>query len=273
MTSSGPQQTPNGPEQPPSSGSGPVPPAQRSRGGFDPGRLRLADHAVAAGTLLYLIFMIIPWYSIDGFDLGQGYSFPGASVNGFDSGIVVFAFVLLVSASAWALLPAFADVPVPFPRSLMTAGLAALAVLCTLIEWLSDLDIGFTLMGLLALLSSVAVLAFAVLRLLPELGGRGSLPGGLAGLAQWANRPALHRDGGVAAGHQDVGPPQGPPPGYGQPGPPPGHGQPGHGQAPPYGQEPPYGGPPRGHLPYGQPPYGQPTPPGADAPGERPSGG
>ncbi|HEV7870966.1 MAG TPA: hypothetical protein VGO95_06885 [Modestobacter sp.] len=242
---------------------------QRSRGGFDPGRLRLADCAVAAGTLLYLIFMIIPWYSIDGFDLGEGYSFPGASVNGFDSGIVVLAFVLLLSASAWALLPAFADVRVPFPRSFITAGLVAFAFLFTLIEWLSDLDIGFTLMGLLTLLTSVAVLAFAVLRLLPELGGRAPLPRGLAGAAQWANQPAPHR-GGVAAGQQDVGPPPGPTEAYGQR--PYGQQSP-YGQPPPYGQQTPYGGPPRGHAPYGQPPAGPPPAPGAGAPGERPSSG
>jgi hypothetical protein len=175
VTSNGPEQTPGGPGQPP------VPPA-RSR--VDLSRLRPADYAVAAGTLLYLVCMALPWYSIDGFDLGSGFEVPGVSVNGFDSSTLTFAFVLLLLASVWALLPAVADVPVPFPRSFVPAGLAALAFLLTLIEWLSTFDAGFTFFGLLTFLASAAVLAFAVLRLLPDLRGAGSVPGSLAGPAQ-----------------------------------------------------------------------------------------
>jgi hypothetical protein len=159
MTSSGPEQPPHAPGA--------------AGKGVDLGRLRRADHAVAAGTLLYLVFLLLPWFSVEGFDLGSGYRLPGVSVNGFDAGTLTVAFVLLVLASAWALLPAFADVRVPFPRAFLTAGLAALAFVLTLIEWLSTFDIGFTLMGLLTFLSSVAVLAFAVLRLLSELGDGG----------------------------------------------------------------------------------------------------
>ncbi|WP_138756784.1 hypothetical protein [Modestobacter altitudinis] len=156
MTSSGPEQATGGP------------PGRRTRGPVL-GRLALADRAVIAGTLLYLLCALVPWYRVAAFDLGRGYSFPGASVNGFDSGLVVLAFVLLLLATAWAVLPAVADVPVRFPRSLVTVGLATAAFLLTLIEWLSDLDIGFSLMGLLALLAAVTVLTGAVLRLLPEL--------------------------------------------------------------------------------------------------------
>jgi hypothetical protein len=185
MTSSGPEQPPDGPS---AAGTG-----------IDLGRLRPADHAVAAGTLLYLIFMLIPWFSIDGFDLGSGYRIPAISVNGFDSGVLTVAFLLLLVASAWTLLPAFADVPVPFPRAVITLVLAALAAVLTLVEWLTTLDIGFTLMGLLTLLSSIGVLAVTALRLLPELRDGRSLPGG-------------------PAGHEDAGPPPGseqPP--YGRP--------------------------------------------------------
>jgi hypothetical protein len=156
MTSSGPEPVAGGP------------PGQRSRGPVL-GRLALADQAVVVGTLLYLLFALLPWYRVAAFDLGQGYSFPGASVNGFSSGLVVAAFVLLLLAAGWAVLPAVADVPVRFPRSLVTVGLATAAFLLTLVEWLSDLDAGFSLMGLLALLAAVAVLTGAVLRLLPEL--------------------------------------------------------------------------------------------------------
>jgi hypothetical protein len=142
------------------------------------GRVALADRVVVAGTLLYLLFALLPWYRVAAFDLGQGYSFPGASVNGFDSGLVVVAFVLLLLATVWAVLPAVADVPVRFPRSLVTVGLATAALLLTLVEWLSDLDTGFSLVGLLAVLAAVAVLAGAVLRLLPEL--RRTVPPGAA---------------------------------------------------------------------------------------------
>ena len=300
MTSSGPEQTPSGPGQPPLTppgqpgpqpGHAGPPPGQASWGqsgtpaaggapaaartGFDPGKLRLADYAVAAGTLLYLIFMIIPWYSVDGFDLGGGYSVPGVSVNGFDSGTLTFAFVLLLAATVWALLPAFADVKVPFPRSFVTVGLAALAFLLTLIEWLSTFDAGFTLMGLLTFLSSVAVLAFAVLRLLPDL-KKGSVPGGLSNAADWANRPAPQfgqqgQGGPAQPGQPHLGQPSQGQPHYGQqPGQPP-YGQPQPGQ-PPYGQpqpgQPQYGQQP-GQAPYGQPQYGQPQP---GQPGQPPAG-
>ena len=133
------------------------------------GRVALAYRVVVGGTLLYLLFALLPWYRVDAFDLGQGYRFPDASANGLDSGLVVVALVLLLAATAWAVLPAVADVPVRFPRSLATVGLATAALLLTLVEWLSDLDIGFSLVGLLALLAAVAALTGAVLRLLPEL--------------------------------------------------------------------------------------------------------
>ena len=175
MTSSGPESAP-------------------SRARVDLGRLRRADCAVGVGTLLYLVFLALPWFTVDAFDLGSGYRSAGVSVNGFDSGVLTVAFGLLLLTSVWALLPAVADVPVPFPRSVGTVGLAAPAFVLTLIEWLTTLDLGFTLFGLLALLTSTGVLAFAVLRLLPELVDSSSLPGRLNRAVGWAGRRAARPD-------------------------------------------------------------------------------
>jgi hypothetical protein len=168
--------------------SGPEPAPSGTR--VDLGRLCRADCLVAAGTGLYLIFLALPWFSVDAFDLGSGFRSPGVSANGFDSGLLVVAAVLLVLAAGWTLLPAFADVPAPSPRALPTTVLAALGFVLTLVEWLSDLDLGFPLMGLLAVLSAVAVLASAALRLLAELRDPGSLPGRVGRVARWAARPA-----------------------------------------------------------------------------------
>jgi|tagenome__1003787_1003787.scaffolds.fasta_scaffold20523983_2 hypothetical protein len=169
--------------------SGPEPARSGSR--VDLGRLHRADCLVAAGTVLYLLFLALPWFSVDAFDLGSGFRSPGVSANGFDSGLLVLAAVLLVLATVWALLPAFAEVPAPSPRALPTAALAALAVVLTLVEWLSDLDLGFALMGLLALLSAIAVLVSATVRLLAEVLGPGSLPGRLGRVVRSADRSAF----------------------------------------------------------------------------------
>ena len=255
MTSSGPEHTPNGPGQPPHEqpghpGQEPAP-AGRVRSGFDRGKLRMADYAVAAGTLLFLIVCALPWYSSVEV-AGVEFDLPEA-VNGLDFGSITFAFLLLLLASAWALLPAVTDVAVPFPRAFVTVVLAVLAFLLTFIEWLSDLDAGFSLTGFLALLAAAAVLAFAVLRLLPDLRGS-TVPGGLSGAANWANQPAPQPGQQGPSGQQSGG--------YGRPAPQ---------QPAPWGQPPAHGQPPA----YGQPAYGQQAPqqaPWAAGPGERPSG-
>ena len=54
------------------------------------------------------------------------------------------AFVLFLLATAWTLLPAFADLRLGFPRSWITVGLAALAWLLTLFAWLESFDGGFS---------------------------------------------------------------------------------------------------------------------------------
>ena len=163
---------------------------RRHRRRLDLTRLRRADWAVAAGTLLYLVCMTLPWFRVDGFDLGSGFAVPGVSVNGFDSGVLVVALVLLLLASGWALLPAVAEVPAPSPRSSVTAGLAAVAFLLTLVEWLSTVDAGFTLFGLLAVLGRGGRpgVRGAAAAARPAPPGR---PPRLAGAAGWANGPAL----------------------------------------------------------------------------------
>jgi hypothetical protein len=225
------------------------------------GRLNLADLAVVAGALLYLVFALIPWFSVGGIDFGGGFSSPGFSINGFDFGMVTLAFILLLAAAVWAVLPALTDVPVPVPRAALTAGLAALAFLLTLIEWLRTSDLGFSVMALLTVLAAAATLGFALLRLLPEM-RRSNLPRGLANAAQWANQQAPQfGQGGAHPGRHAAPPGHGSPPGYASPpgyGPPPGHGSPPSGGEQPGGFAPP-------------PQYGQ--PPGPGSPPPPPSGG
>jgi hypothetical protein len=203
MTTSQPPQPPVG-GQPPA-GSQP-PGAARAGTSFDPSRLRLADYAIAGLTLLFLVLSFFTWY-----DLGLGDFFGAAlddTVSGWTDGQVKFAFFLFLLAAVWAALPAFADVPVAFPRSFVTVGLAAVGFVLTLLVWIDTLDFEFSVFALLGLLTAAAILAFAVLTLLPELRTRSALPGAVAGAAQWANRPA---SGGLQGGAV---PPQGsvPPP-------------------------------------------------------------
>ncbi|SFL90523.1 hypothetical protein [Geodermatophilus ruber] len=213
--------------------------------GFDPKKLSLGDYVVAGSVVAYLIFMIIPWFSED---FGFGFS---VSVNGFDSGLLTLAFVLLLLAGLWALLPAFYDVKLPFPRGLITVGLTGLVFLLTLLEWISTFEVGFSAMALLTFLTSAAALAFAVLTLLPQLRNRPTLPGGVATAAQWANQQAPQFGAGAAQPGQPYGqqPPQyGAPQQYAPPPPPPPPAAQAAPPPPPYGQP---GGPEQGTEPGG----------------------
>lgn len=160
MTSSGPDQPPRGPEQPWSS----PPPARAAGPGFERDRIRTGDLLVAGGALLHLVVGFLPWASVT-FDFvgritASGYEF---------SSLVVLSALLLLAAGAWAVLPAVQDVRVGFPRSALTFGLAAVALLFTLIAWLRSLDYDFQLPALLGVLSAAAVTVLAALSLLPEL--------------------------------------------------------------------------------------------------------
>ena len=169
MTSTAPDPAPVDPGPPRSEQSRPEQsdaPARTRR--VRPGRLHLADVLVTAGTVLFALLLLAPWFRTEAYDLGFGHRVEAATAHGLDSGLLVTALVLLVLASCWALLPAVADTRTPFPRGLVTAGLAALALLLTLLEWLTTLDIGVSVPGLLAVLTVAAVFAVAVRALVPQ---------------------------------------------------------------------------------------------------------
>ncbi len=160
------------------------PPPRPAAAGFDLKRLTVTDVVVAAGALLYLVLAVLPWIDFDEVYFSSGYD-----VNGFSfSGLVTLAFVLLLGAAVWALLPAVTELRLGFPRSWVTVGLAGSALLFTLIAWIQTFAYEFSIVGLLALLVTAAVTALAVLGLLPELRNRPAVPGGLAGAAQWAQQ-------------------------------------------------------------------------------------
>jgi hypothetical protein len=265
----------------------------------------MADYVVVGGMIVYLVMALLPWVDVAHY---LGFNFPGSTVNGFTfSGLVTFSFVLFFLAAAWAVLPAFTDVKVGFPRAWITVGLAALGFVLTLIAWIRSLTYGFEIWALIGLLAAAATAVFAFLGLLPEMHNRPALPGRLAGAAQWANQQAPdfpRQFGGAAAGTPPTAPqptapqptapqptapppapPYGPPPaqppqftkpsgaGQGGPGPRiPGHGTPEPG-IPGQGVPPGTPGAP-GRPPYGPPAGGSPspgpTPGGSTASGQTP---
>jgi hypothetical protein len=211
---------------------------------FDPKRLKVTDYVISAATLLFFVLAFFPWFTL-------GDDFFGFSLSGFDSSNVTSAFVLFLLATAWAVLPAFVDLRLSFPRSWITVGLATLGWLLTLFAWLESFDGEFSIWALLGFLTATAILLLAVLSLVPEVRNRPALQGGPADAAQWASQPA-----------PDVSRPQQP---YGQPAQP--YGQP----AQPYGQRTEsYGQPAES---YGQPQQQYSPPPPTPAPPPPPSGG
>lgn len=221
-------------------------------------KLRIPDYVIAGGTLLYLVSGILPWV-----DFGDyfGVNVPGDGISGFTfSSLVTFGFVLFLLATAWTVLPAFADVQVGFPRGWITVGLAGLGLLLTLIAWTRALSFNFQIWPLLALVVAAAITACAFLSLLPELRHRPARQGDRADAAQWAGRPAP--DFGQHA--QSPAPPP-PPPGA----------APGGHAPPPYGSPPPEApGGPAVPPPTGPPAHGNPgSPGGATASGEGPAPG
>jgi hypothetical protein len=194
----GPGQTGPGQFGPGQPGPGHPPAAAGSGFSMDLKKLRIADYVVAGGTVLYLILAMLPWWDFEFF-----------TVSGFEgSGSVSSAFVLFLLATAWAVLPAFTDLKVGFPRAWITVGLAGLGFLLTLVAWIDTLSFDFSVFALLGLLTAAAILLFAVFTLLPELRTKPGLPGGLANAAQWANQPAPEMGGARPAD-----------PAHGQPGP------------------------------------------------------
>ena len=212
-------------QQPPQGHGSPGQPAhpwaQRTRAGtgfsFQPKKLTMADYVIAGGTLLFFILAFLPWFSIDDEFFGE------FSVTGFGFDSVTAAFVLLLLATAWALLPAFVELELGFPRSWITVGLTAVAWLLTLFAWIDSFEGDFSVWALLGFLTATAILLVAVLGLVPELRNRPALPSRLATAAQWVNQPAPdfgQQQGGPA--QQQPGPDDLPPPQpYAAPPPPP----------------------------------------------------
>jgi hypothetical protein len=232
---------------------------------FDRTKLTMASYVIAGLTLLYLIISFFPWYSF-------GQDLFGFSLSGWTSGNVKTAFFLFLLASIWALLPAFTDLKLGFPRSWITVGLAALGFVLTLFAWIDTFNVDFSFWALLGTLVAAAILAFAVLALIPEMRNKSALAGGLTGAAQWANRPGPD--------FGSPGEPQGPG-AFGQPTPPYGPAAQQYGQPPQQYATPPPPPPPPAHPgPSGPPsaggPSGPPTSGGATASGEgspeRPAG-
>lgn len=184
---------------------GPGGPGAPSAVSVDFSRLRIADWVVPGGTLLFLVLSLFPWW-----DYGDEFFF--AQVGGFESPQVSAAFVLFLLATAWALLPAFYELKLGFPRSWVTVGLTALGFLLTLVAWIDTFDAGFSIWALLGLLAAAAILLFALVGLLPELRNRPALPGALVGAAQWANQPAPDPTAGGQPGTPAYGTPPPPPP-------------------------------------------------------------
>jgi hypothetical protein len=261
------QQPPPGYGQPPQQpGHNPYAQAQGSGAGvsFDAKKLTMAAYVIAGLSALYLILSFFTWYDL-GAEQFLGVDF---NVSGWaGSGSVKTAFFLFLLASVWALLPAFTDLKLGFPRSWVTVGLAALGFVLTLVAWIDTFKWNFSIWALLGMLTATAILLFSLLALLPELRNRPALSGGLANAAQWANRPAPEfgqQPGGQGAYGQPA-PPYGQPPHQGTPPPPP--------PAPAH-PAPSYGPPPGG--PSGPPLAAPPTVGGSTATGggtpERPAG-
>jgi hypothetical protein len=122
------------------------------------------DLAVAGGALLYAVLGLLPWASVTFDVLGR------ISASGYGLSVLVpVAAALLAAAAVWALLPAGRLPAVAVPRSAVPAGLAALALLLTLVTWLRSTDYGFEPVPLLATLVTVAVAGTAGRSVLAEL--------------------------------------------------------------------------------------------------------
>ena len=166
----------------------------------------MAAYVIAGLTVLYLILSFFTWYDL-GAEQFLGIDF---NVSGWvGSGSVKTAFFLFLLASVWALLPAFTDLELGFPRSWVTVGLVALGFVLTLVAWIDTFKWNFSIWALLGMLTATAILLFSLLALLPELRNRPALPGGLANAARrhHCEPPLRHRsyvarsDGGVVSSH------------------------------------------------------------------------
>lgn len=129
---------------------------------FDRSKVGTNDLALGGAAVLFLIALLLPWLSISAGPISQ-------SFNGFNSGKLTFAWILLIAAAALALLPAMGvNLNVP-NRGLILVGLTGLALLLTLIDVIdvlsstddipgADVSAGIgTWLGLLVGIAAVAV--------------------------------------------------------------------------------------------------------------------
>ncbi|SDL62990.1 hypothetical protein SAMN05660642_00487 [Geodermatophilus siccatus] len=152
--------------------------------GLDRKRVYRGDWLVALCAVAFLFSAALPWFT---FDFGFGFS---ESINGFDFSLVTTAAVLLVLAAAWSLLPAVVDLGLPFPRGFVTVGLTSLALLLTLVGWLSTFEGGFSPFALLTFLTAAAAVVVAVLTLLRQPHSRPvTTPGGTSWPTQQTGQP------------------------------------------------------------------------------------
>lgn len=151
-------------------GDSPDLPSQPARGfaavgGLDLRSLSPPQWLVIGGAIVYFLAMLFPWISIS----LQGLPGVGESANGLGQGTLLLAWLLLVAAAAWLLLPLFGvHLQIPAPRTVVTLGLTGLALLLTVVKIIDvatsgggfegiDVSPGFgAYLGLLAALAAVA---------------------------------------------------------------------------------------------------------------------
>lgn len=87
---------------------------------FDAKKLTMATYVIGAGTLVYLILALFPWFDYSDYVFGipNEATFFNDTLSGFGSGLVTFSFVLFLLATIWALLPAFLRAQARLPARL-----------------------------------------------------------------------------------------------------------------------------------------------------------
>ena len=137
---------------------------------FDRAKVSTLDLGLGAAAILYLIALVLPWVSVS----SELAAFDDSG-NGFSSGSLVFALILLIAAAVVALLPAVGTtLKLPFPSSYLLLGLTGLAALLTLIQFIDVLGAGDDFEGLgvevstgigawLGMLVAIAAVILAVL--------------------------------------------------------------------------------------------------------------
>jgi hypothetical protein len=105
---------------------------------FDRSKVSTVEIGLGVAAVLYLIALVLPWVSVS-----SELAALDESGNGFSSGSLTFALLLLIAAAVVALLPAIGTpVKLPFPRAYLLIGLTGLAALLTLVQFVDVLGAG-----------------------------------------------------------------------------------------------------------------------------------